>query len=75
MAADLAEFRGLIGVMPRARLSLLRSLLGGPSSLDELVRDSALPHRDVADFLASLDGLELYEGAQRYFLTDHSRDG
>lgn len=75
MAADRAEFRELIGVMPRARLSLLRSLLGGPSSLDELVRDSSLPRRDVEDFLASLDGLEHDESAQRYFLTDHSRDG
>jgi hypothetical protein len=74
MASDRAKFRELIGVMPGARLSLLRSLLTGPSSLEDLVRDSALPRRDVEDFLASLDGLELDEGAQRYLLAAHSRD-
>jgi hypothetical protein len=75
MASDLARFRELIGVLPGARLSLLRSLFNGPSSLDDLVRVSALPRRDVEDFLASLDGIELDESEQRYILAANSRDG
>jgi Branched-chain polyamine synthase A C-terminal domain len=74
MTSDRVRFRELIGVMPGARLSLLRSLLNGPSSLADLVRDSALPRRDVEDFLASLGGLERDERAQRYLLTADSRD-
>jgi Branched-chain polyamine synthase A C-terminal domain len=74
VAADLAEFRQLIGIMPRARLTLFASLLAGPSSLDDLIRVSALPRRDVEGFVASLDGVEVAPGTSGYILTPSSRD-
>jgi hypothetical protein len=48
----------LLGLIPAGRIAVLRSLLAGEKSLDVLVRVSALPRRDVEDFLAALDGLE-----------------
>jgi N4-bis(aminopropyl)spermidine synthase len=74
MSTDLADFRELIGLMPRGRLCLLRSLLDRPTSLDDLIQASALPRRDVEDFLTSLNGLELDESGQRYVLAGQAGD-
>ncbi|HEY6278985.1 MAG TPA: bis-aminopropyl spermidine synthase family protein [Streptosporangiaceae bacterium] len=74
MTAGLAEFRELMGLMPHARLALLGLLFDGPASLDDLVRVSALPRRDVEDFLAALDGAEFDPGTQRYRLAPGARD-
>jgi uncharacterized membrane protein YgcG len=49
-----AGFRRLLGLAPDGRIAVLRTLLAGESALDELVRRSALPRRDVEDFLDAL---------------------
>src|SRR5579875_3830321 len=71
MTADLDGFRELVGIMPDARLAVLAALTGPPgdplagppAGLDDLVRVSALPRREVQDFLTALDGVEGVDGA------------
>ncbi|HEY1698090.1 MAG TPA: bis-aminopropyl spermidine synthase family protein [Trebonia sp.] len=49
-----AGFRRLLGLAPAGRIAVLRALLSGASALDDLIRTSALPRRDVEDFLGAL---------------------
>lgn len=56
--SGLAGFRRLLGLAPAGRIAVLRALLSGKKSLDALIRASALPRRDVEEFLAALDDLE-----------------
>lgn len=44
----------LLGLAPAGRVAVLEALLAGRSSVEDLVAASALPRRDVEEFLASL---------------------
>lgn len=44
----------ILGLAPAGRVAVLEALVAGRSSIDELVSASALPRRDVEEFLASL---------------------
>lgn len=55
MIGDLAGFRELLGVAPAGKLAVLDALLAGDCPLEDLVRASALPRRDVEEFTAAVD--------------------
>lgn len=44
----------VLGLAPAGRVAVLEALLAGRSSIEDLVAASALPRRDVEEFLASL---------------------
>ena len=50
--------REMLGVAPDGKLAVLEALLAGDSSIEDLVAASALPRRDVEEFLEVVDGLE-----------------
>jgi branched-chain polyamine synthase A-like protein len=54
VSVDADGLRGLLGVAPDGKLTVLESLLAGDSSLEDLVGASGLPRRDVEEFTVAL---------------------